>query len=151
MPTTKGTFIRRTEKLQERIGSGKIQAGVRVDQIYAQYQHERMDLKHYGMGGPKFLSRALAGNHVKWLEQIARHLYSPLGVEHWMIRIADNMSSESKKNTPVFLSDLRKSHEARVKVGGRFVYRAGAVRPRLHKSELRAKARLWNQMHRGRG
>jgi hypothetical protein len=149
MPTTKGTFIRRTEKLQERIGSGKVQAGVRVDQIYAQYQHERMDLKHYGIGGPKFLSTALMQNHVKWLEQIGRHLYSPLGVNHWMERIAINMASESKRRTPMFLSDLRKSHEARVKEHGRFIYRDGTVRPRLHKSELRAKARLWNQMHRG--
>lgn len=150
MPTTKGTFIRRTNQLQDRIGRGKIEASVHIDQIYAQYQHQRTDLKHYGVGRAMFLSTALMQGHQRWYDQLARHLYSPLGVEHWMIRISNNFANNSKALTPMFLSDLRKSHEPRVKVGGRFVYR-GAALPRLSKAQLRAKARLWSQLHRGRG
>lgn len=140
------TFFRRIEKLDSRIGHGKITASVKVDQLYARYQHERMNLNHHGVGGPKFLTRALFENHDRWYTQIANHLYSPLGVNHWMVRISKNFKSETQKRTPVFLSHLKTSAEARVKEGGAFIYR-GPHTPRLSKRQVRAKAHLYNKLN----
>lgn len=141
-----GTFNERILELQRRVGQGKITAEVRVDQIYAQYQHQRLDLRHPRGGGPMYLTNAIMANQAKYYKQIADVVLNKPLVPV-VIRIANNLSRESQKRTPIFLADLRKSHQPIVKESGRVVYR-GPARRRLNKTELRAKARLYSRLNR---
>lgn len=141
-----GTFLRRTEELSRRVGHGRIEASVKIDQIYAEYQHNIPELRHPTGGKAFFLTDALIGNFPRWYQQIANHLYSPLGVNHWMIRISDNFASQTKRRMPYFLGDLSRSTQPRVKQGGAFIYE-GSAKGRMSKNTLRAKARLYSKMH----
>jgi hypothetical protein len=135
-------FIARTNQLIERVGQGKIQAGVKVDQVYAEFQHERTDLRHPNGGKPNYLRDPLFANTGRWLQRTAAQMLNRRMVSLF-VDIADDLSGGVAEQAPVFFGDLRASGEPRVKEGGRFVYR-GTAMPRLSNRYADAKTAIWH-------
>lgn len=140
-----GTFVARTSELMDKVGTGKIQASVRVDQAYAEFQHERTDLKHPRGGGAHYLRDPLYKNLPKSLRQISSQMLDR-PMRSIFIDLADDFSGYVADNAPLFLGDLRASGEPRVKEGGRFVWR-GTAMPRLNARYARGKQRLWHSIY----
>lgn len=123
-------------------GGGKIEAKVVVDQIYAKYQHESLDLRHPQGGKAKFLEDPNTRIAPRSLERIAATLFQDGGVRRGMIDHATDVVAGVAEEAPVELADLRASGHAIVKDGGAIVYDRPPVRARLSKSALRAKSKL---------
>lgn len=142
-----GTFMRRTSDLMRRVGSGKIEASVRVDQVYAQMQHQRKDFRH-SRGRAGFLRDPLMTHFTTYYGWVARDLYNEKMTRIFK-DIAEDLNAHVKNDAPAFEFDLAYSGEARVKESGRFVYR-GPHEPRLSRAQTKAKTRRWNATHPGR-
>jgi hypothetical protein len=135
-----GTFIGRIEDLKKLVGgSSKLQGKVVVDQVYAKFQHESLDLKHTG-GGAKFLTKALVQNQQNILRAIARGILDGKQNEA-MAKGMENISTAVYKNAPHEFNDLRNSSHPTVKSGGRIIYDRAPLVRRLTQSQLRAKDR----------
>lgn len=147
----KGEFIARTRELQDQIGDGKITASVVVDQVYAEFQHERTDLKHRS-GKANYLRDPLFAGVLGWFRKIGAEM-TMRNMQHIFVDIADDLSGGVADEAPVFLGDLRSSGQPRVKDRGRWIYR-GTHAPRLSKRVAEAKSALWHDLYgnrRGRG
>lgn len=137
-----GDFRQRTQVLLDMVGTGTIEASVRVDQVYAQMQHEAAEFRHPGGGKAYYLRDPLIKNHRSWLTEVAKELfYQPMN--NLFIAIADDFKEEAFLQTPLFESDLARSGEPRVKDRGRFIYR-GPHQRRLSKAQLKIKTRKWH-------
>lgn len=138
-------FVERTTKLMEKVGRGKIQASVKVDQPYAEFQHERTDLVHRRGGKAGYLRDPLMTGTPRWMQQIANQIMdrNPVAI---FVDIADDLSGGVADEAPIFMGDLRSSGEPRVKEGGRFVWR-GTSMPRMTKIYANAKSRRWHEIY----
>jgi hypothetical protein len=135
-----GTFSARIGDLRRRVGSGKLAGTVEVDQVYAKYQHERMDLHHPRGGGPKFLERPLMSGYRDYLGDYARTVLAD-GGQPAMKRSAEHLSDQVELMAPVEFSDLRRSGHPTVTAGGRTVYDRPPKQRRLTEEELKVKSR----------
>lgn len=130
-------------KLQETVGTGKLRGVLRVDQVYAKYQHERLDLHHPRGGGPKFLQRPLYERYRAWMQALADSVLDGR-VEETMARCMEAFNSAMSSAAPVDFNNLRRSGNPRVYSNGRLVYNRSAQQRRLSERELRT-------LRRGRG
>jgi len=138
-PAPIGRFEDRIRLLEQQVGGGKLEIKVVVDQIYAKFQHERLDLRHPSGGGPKYLTRALYGAAPAGLQHMARAVLDG-HLREAAVDVAERVVTGVYENAPFEFGDLRASGAPTVKDGGRIYYRRPPNRKRLTKSELRAKS-----------
>lgn len=130
-----------SERIQELIDStpSHIQGTVVVDQVYAQYQHEGLDLKHPNGGRAKFLGGPLLENHQKYLQNLANGLLQgQLPAE--MVRNMEDLSTAGVyENAPVEFADLKASGHPIVEADMKKIYDRAPMVHRLTEAELEAK------------
>jgi hypothetical protein len=75
-----GTFHARMDELSEIVGTGFVVGKVTVDQVYAHYQHERLDLRHPRGGMARYLTVPLYTNRASYLNQVAKTVLNDGGI-----------------------------------------------------------------------
>jgi hypothetical protein len=135
-----GDFQERIAELQA-MTVGDLVGKVEVDQVYAKYQHERLDLKHPRGGRAKYLSGPLMENAPGYLQSVADGVLEDGGVEA-MTGSMQLLSNEVFLNAPVELNDLRNSGHPSVTSDGVVVHDEAPNVTRLTEAQLRAKGRL---------
>lgn len=141
MPTSEGKFDTRMAQLAERVGEGTLRGAVEVDQIYARYQHEGLDLRHPEGGQAKYLEQPLYGQHRDYVQRLADHVLDG-GLVEAMIDNMESLSLEVYDKAPFEFGDLKASGHPTVLDGDRPAYDRPPNVHRLTKPELRAKAQL---------
>ena len=132
------SFVREgVRRLQDLVGTGKLRGVLRVDQVYAKYQHERLDLHHPRGGGAKYLQRPLYEHHQQWLQWLARSVLDG-ELEETMARCMESFNSAMSRTTPIQFNNLRRSGNPRVYSNGRLVYNRTPHQRRLSARELQA-------------
>jgi hypothetical protein len=136
-----GTFHERISDLREMVGSreGRIRASVIVDQVYAHYQHERIELHHPRGGQAKYLEQPLLERYHDYLTDYARTVLADGGHEA-MKRSAEHLSDQVEIFAPREWGDLLKSGHPQVHLGQRETYDRPPKVHRLTKDELRVKS-----------
>jgi len=136
-----GTAALRLRELLDRThsGTGLLEGSVTVDQVYAHYQHERLDLHHPRGGEAKYLERPLFEHFASYLTAIAAG-YLDDGGERAMSRSMEHLSDQAELRAPWEFGDLMHSGHPQVTRGMRDVYDRPPKRHRLTKPELQLKA-----------
>ena len=140
-----GTFSERIDELRTSTASrdGWLRGSVTVDQVYAHYQHERLDLKHPRGGTAKYLERPLMERYPAYLAELAHHVLDPADtLVHAMARNMENLSDAVEATAPREFGDLRRSGHPKVTAGGRTVYDRAPRVGRLSAADLRIKSRI---------
>lgn len=139
----KGTFGDRIDELTARTGSdqSRLRGVVIVDQRYAHFQHERLDLHHPRGGHARYLAVPLEQKYRGYLEEIASGFLDDGGRDA-MVRAMEDLSDSLYESAPVEFWDLRRSGHPVVEHGVRVIYDRPPVQHRLTDAELRAKSRL---------
>jgi hypothetical protein len=129
------------DELRAMTGSreGHLTGSVVVDQVYAHYQHERLDLHHPRGGQARYLSGPLFEHFHDYLADYARDVLRDGGHEA-MKRSMENLSDEVEITAPREWGDLLKSGHPIVELGGRTIYDRPPKAARLTKGELRLKS-----------
>lgn len=139
-----GNFAARMDELIESVGDGELTGSVVVDQVYAKYQHERMDLRHPNGGQAKYLGGPLMLNARDYVAKLADNvLHGSLEVA--MTQVVEDLSKEVFEKAPRDFWDLRESAHPSVLNDGMPVYDRPPVVHRLSEGELKVKARLKRQ------
>jgi hypothetical protein len=134
-------FATRIDVLRRQVRSGeRLRGSVVIDQVYAHYQHERLDLRHPRGGGPMYLTRPLFEHYGDYLASIAR-TYLDDGGQREMARCMEHLSDAAELSAPWEFGDLIHSGHPQVHVGHELVYDRPPKRHRLTEAELRRKAR----------
>lgn len=139
-----GTFGSRMDDLSAIIDhGGPLEGTVVVDQVYAKYQHEGLDLSHPRGGQAKYLSQPLLDNRYRYLTEVAKTVLED-GGQQGMQNAVEDLAGEGGVEThaPVLWGDLRRSGHPIVKSDDRVVFDRPPAARRLTDAELRAKARL---------
>jgi hypothetical protein len=136
-----GDFLARMDELIEKHDGGTLVGSVVVDQVYARYQHERMDLRHPAGGQAKFLSGPLLEKASGYLNSLSRAVLNGSMTET-MARCMESLSLQVWEKAPRDFWDLRQSGNPRVFEGHTEVYNRAPIVPRLTEAQLREKARL---------
>jgi len=160
-----GTAALRLRELLDRThaGQGWLRGTVTVDQVYAHYQHERMDLRHPRGGGPKYLEWPLFRHYRTWVQNIAESYFED-GGDRAMSYAMEDLSDLAELAAPWEFGDLIHSGHPQVSRGLRDVYDRAPKRHRLTAAELAQKDRwrwaglpgrvkgwiYWNRTPRGR-
>lgn len=105
-----GDFVERMTLLSERIGGEFVVGKVVVDQVYAQYIHEDLNLHHPRGGGAKYLSRPLNENYRAYFQQVADTVLEDGGVSG-MEAAVTSLAGEGgvKTHAPSLFGELRSS------------------------------------------
>ena len=127
-------------RARTRCGEGKLRGSVTVVQVYAHYQHERLDLHHPRGGGPLYLTRPLFEHAPGYLAAIARS-WADDGGQREMARSMEHLSDEAELRAPWEWGDLIHSGHPEVRRGGEVTYDRPPKRHRLTSAELKAKSR----------
>lgn len=138
-----GTFHERMAELRERTGIGEhlLRGSVTVDQVYAHYQHERLDLHHPRGGTARYLSIPLETGYRGWLAEIARTWLEDGGRDA-MAHAMEDLSDRVEIQAPREFDDLRHSGHPVVQLGHRTTYDRPPRVHRLSAAELRIKSRI---------
>jgi hypothetical protein len=123
-------------RVQEQVGSGWLTGKLVVDQIYAKYQHERVDLAHPRGGGAQFLRNPLNANHGDYLQRLARSMLSGDPAQT-MAECMESLNSAMSAAAPIQYNNLRRSGNPKVFDNGREVYNRPPWQRRLSDEELR--------------
>lgn len=132
-----GDFDERIAELLAKVGTGDLTGRVEVNQVYAQYQHEGLDLNHPHGGQAKYLEQPLMDKVSDYLQGIADDLLTAGPVDP-MISAMEDLSGQVEKTAPVDLGNLRESGHPTVTDGADTVYDRPPVQRRLTEDELRA-------------
>lgn len=132
-------FNVRTQYLESQVGSGRITAGVTVNQPYAQNQHENLEFDHV-VGRAHYLGAPFMENAFNFVDGMARAVITETGsrISEEMRDIAEDMADLVLKNAPrdPDIGDvLANSGSPWVKDGGVEVYKRPPVAPRKMHSE----------------
>lgn len=139
-----GDFAERMEALIESVGDGELKGSVVVDQVYAKYQHERMDLKHPNGGQAKYLGGPLLMNARRYVGKLADNVLAG-SLTGAMTDIVEDLSQEVFNKAPRDFWDLRESAHPTVVNDGVPVYDRLPTVHRLSPGALKVKARLKSQ------
>lgn len=128
-------FFQRVEDLKADVGSGTLAGEVEVNQSYAQFQHETMNLNHPRGGGPKFLIGPLIANHEAYLQDIARSSFAEgRSITDAMIDSMEDLAGALDPAAPIDEDPnpirLRQSGNPKVTDDGIEVYNRPPVSPR---------------------
>lgn len=135
------TFVAALKELGERVGEGHLIGRVEVDQVYAQFQHEGLDLNHPRGGQAKYLEQPLFAGHRTYLERVAANVLDG-DVVAAMASSMESLSAEVFKLAPVEFYDLRASGHPYVVRTGAIEYDRPPTQPRLTSAQLAAKNQL---------
>ncbi len=134
-----GDFGARMDELIAAVGDGELTGSVVVDQVYAKYQHERMDLKHPQGGQAKYLSGPLLQKYRDYLHQLAGSVLHG-SLQGAMELVAEDLATKQVfDHAPREFQDLRQSGHPRVLNGEEIVYDRAPIVHRLTEAELKAK------------
>ena len=136
------TFEERVDEIIARIGRGRIKGQVKVDQVYAHYQHEGASFKHPRGGKAYYLRDPLYQKHGEYLQAIATGLLHGRRMVDLMAEQMEKLSMEVYENAPREWEDLRASGNPIVKDDGVTVYDRPPMVRRLTEEELRIKGHL---------
>lgn len=136
------TFLARMDLLEKIVGKRTLSGKVIVDQVYAQYQHEGLDLRHPRGGQAKYLEEPLFTERGAAMRRLARDPFKPLGLTQAMISNMEHLAGKVFELAPVEFGDLKGSGHPIVTDDGARVYDRPAVVHRLSKAELRSKGQL---------
>lgn len=136
-----GDFAARMDELIEAVGDGDLIGSVVVDQVYAKYQHERMDLKHPEGGQAKYLSGPLLDNYRDYIGRLAQNVLHG-SLTDAMAASMESLSLQVWDKAPRDFWDLRQSGHPMVMNQGMPVYDRPPIVHRLTEAELRMKDRL---------
>jgi hypothetical protein len=132
------SFVRSgAKRVMDLVGPGHLVGKLVVDQVYAKYHHERMDLKHPRGGGPKYLEGPLLADASQYLQKLAKHVLDGELV-HAMAECMEGLNGRMSRLAPVEFNNLRRSGNPRVYDHGRLVYNRPAHQRRLSDQELKA-------------
>lgn len=95
------TFQERMQHLSDTVGEGYLVGKVTVDQVYAQYQHERLDLKHPRGGQAKYLTTPLFHNRNAFLVQIAKTILQDGGIRGMCVAMEHLAGGTSNSTTAI--------------------------------------------------
>lgn len=129
-------FQSRISELSELVGGGDLVGKVVVDQVYAKYQHERLDLKHPSGGQVKYLEDPLYAKADSYLSDIADVVLEG-GAANAMTQAMEDLAGAVEKAAPVDLGNLRESGAPSVTDDGSVHYDRPPVQRRLTEAELR--------------
>lgn len=132
-----GSFLARIDELLDRVGDGRLRGEVRIDQVYAAYQHNRPDLSHR-VGNALYLSKPLNTEHRSFFQKIADEVLEPGGPVHGMVSAVEALANSAATQTPVDLFNLARSQSTTVRDQGAVVYHRDPRQQRLSEAELRA-------------
>jgi len=137
------SFSEQVAELRRKTGSreGNLHGTVTVDQVYAHYQHEHLELRHPRGGRAQYLQAPLYENYDDYLAQYARDVLRD-GGHRAMENAMEDLSDQVEANAPREFGDLLRSGHPEVHVGVRSIYDRQPKQHRLTDAELRAKARL---------
>lgn len=135
-----GTFQKRTDELLESVGDGDLSMHCIVDQLYAKWQHERLDYEHPQGGQAKYLEEPLYAEHRQYLGDLARGVLTG-GLQEQAVLVAEDLAAQVQDHAPVEFNDLRRSGHPIVKDNGAPIYDRAPAQRRLTEEELRAKGR----------
>lgn len=138
------TFLDRLTELEHRVGRGDLTGSVVVDQVYAQYQHEGLDLHHPEGGQAKYLETPAFQGASASMRRLADSLFEPNGLTQAMIRNSEHLAGQVFEFAPVEFGDLKASGNPRVFDDGHKVYDRPPAVHRLTEAELRAKGQVRN-------
>jgi phage gp36-like protein len=94
-----GTFHDRIKELAERVGHGTLTGSVEVDQVYAHYQHESLDLRHPRGGGAKYLEQPTIGGVDGHMQALAKTVLET-GPADGMRDVVEDISGKVKELAP---------------------------------------------------
>jgi len=135
------TFAERIEALRTLTGRGqRLQGSVVVDQRYAKYQHEHLELHHPRGGQARYLAAPLMDHYRGYLGDYAKTVLAD-GGQPAMKRSMEHLADQVELTAPVEFNDLRRSGHPAVTLGERTVYDRPPKQRRLTDEELRAKSR----------
>jgi hypothetical protein len=140
-----GDFTQRIDELRHRVGSGRLEGKVTVDQVYARYQHEGLELGHPRGGMARYLSQPLLDNHSEYLQTYADRVFNDEdGGRSAFVEAMENLAEEGGVATfaPVEFSNLRASGHPEVHDGEDVVYDRPPRQARLTEEEIRELKRL---------
>lgn len=135
------TFEARLHELADQVGEGVLHGSVVVDQVYARYQHEGLDLKHPSGGVAKYLEGPLYANHRDYFQRIADRVLTG-GLTDAMADNVEALSREVYDKAPREFHDLRASGHPSVTDHDRVAYDRPPNVHRLTPAELEAKSHL---------
>lgn len=92
------TFQARTDELAKRVDHGFLVGKVTVDQVYAHYQHERLDLKHPRGGMARYLTVPLFHNRNAFLTLVAETILQDGGIRG-MAKAMEHLSGGTSNST----------------------------------------------------
>jgi hypothetical protein len=141
------TFDDRIGELAALVGDGELRGSTVVDQLYARYQHEEMQLNHPRGGQAKYLESPLHSQYSGYLEDIARRTLETGPVEPMIDAMEDLATEQLGQYAPVEFGNLRESGHPSVVSDGETVYDREPVQRRLTEAELREQ-RLTGIRHR---
>jgi hypothetical protein len=136
-----GTFGARMDELAEMVGDGILRGQVEVDQVYARYQHERLDLRHPEGGRAKYLGGPLLENTYRYIQELADSLLTGQ-LRGQMVKTMEDLSQKVYDNAPREFNDLRASGHPTVVDDEYKIYDRMPFVHRLTEAELRAKGDL---------
>lgn len=124
-------------EILDRVGDGKLSGKLTIDQVYARYQHERLDLRHPRGGKARYLADPLMAGFRSYYERMARDLLQPEGLRNAMIDSMESLMNSSQMETPVELDNLRRSSRRVVRDQNAVVSVKGPDQGRLSDEDLR--------------
>lgn len=134
-----GTFDERMRQLGEDVGSGHLIGSVVVDQVYAMYQHERLDLHHPRGGHARYLAGPLTDHHKEYLQDYADQVLDK-ELENGRKSLRESMEHLSDRvevEAPVEFTSLRRSGHPSVTDDGVIHYDRPPKQARLTEAEIR--------------
>lgn len=126
------TFFHRIDRLSESVGTGHIVAGCKVNQPYAQNQHQSDRFRHPRGGRSHYLGGPLLENALQLVREIATVTITPFGslISQRMIEIAETMARYVLENAPVETGRLKTSGNPWVEDKGVRIYNRPPLSPR---------------------
>jgi hypothetical protein len=123
---------------------------VEVNQVYAKFQHESLDLKHPHGGHARFLANPLMRDHLFYMQLLADDAIDN-GGRRAMVFAMENLSDHVETEAPIWFSDLRRSGHPSVTDDGMTYYDRAPIQHRLTEEEIEAKKDLdpsgWITLH----
>lgn len=134
-------FEAKLDELAGMVGDGTLRGAVEVDQVYAQYQHEGLDLRHPRGGQAKYLEQPLYAHHRDYVQALADNVLRGSLVAAMEDNMED-LAGEVYDLAPREFHDLRASGHPTVSSGGTIVYDRPPMVARLTVAQLKAKDQL---------
>lgn len=136
-----GDFFDKMDRLIEEVGTGHLVGNVKVDQIYAHYQHEHPEFRHPDGGGAFYLRNPFFAKSDTYHQKLAESVLNGK-LKQQMIDNMEDLSTEVYRNAPWEFGDLRASGNPIVTDDGVEVYNRPPNVHRLDEAELKEKGHL---------